>query len=153
MRRKELVARLRELYVAHQGLSSPYDKGCEWCDSRMARVMKVVDEYVAALSSGPPATRYRRGSVIRQSVPHQEHPHGARRWRVEAVEGDDYYVQALFSDGGPMHAHWNIEWCEEVTELEWQDDEIGRINIDGDCRPWPPTRKVKTKDEASAADH
>lgn len=75
--------------------------------------------------------RYKRGSVIRQSLPHPEHPTGARRWRVLGVEGNDYYVRALFSDGAPMYAHWNTEWCDAVTELEWQDDALGRIGRDG----------------------
>lgn len=152
MKRRELVARLRRLYVAHQERTFPYDKGCEWCDSRMARVMEVVDEYVAALSAGPPATRYRRGSIIRQARPHDEYPQGARRWRVHDIEGDNYFVQALFSDGSPMFAYWNIVWCEAATELERQDDEVGRIDMNGDCKPWPPVRKVKVKDDASEAD-
>lgn len=152
MKRKELVARLRRLYVAHQERTSPLDKGCEWCDSRMAQVMDVVDEYVAALSAGPPASRYRRGSIIRQAMPHDAYPQGARRWRVLGVEGDDYSVQALFSDNSPMHAYWNIAWCEAATELEWQSDELGRIDRNGDCKPWPPVRKVKAKDDTSEAD-
>lgn len=80
--------------------------------------------------------RYRRGSVIRQPVPHEEHPPGARRWRVLAVEGGDYYVRALFSDGGPQYAHWNTAWCEAATELEWQDDTVGRINREGESETW-----------------
>lgn len=92
--------------------------------------MNMVDEYVAALSPGASAIRYRRGSVIHQAVPHPEYIRGARRWRVQDVVGDDYLVQALFSDGGPMYAYWDIVQCEAVTELEWQDDEIGRIGPD-----------------------
>lgn len=129
MERLELVARLRELYVAHQGTSAfPYrHRECNWCDARLARVMEAVDEYVATLSPGAPAPRYQRGSIIRQAMPHPERPDGARRWRVWAVEGDDYLVQALFSDGSPAASYWNIEQCERVTELEWQDSVIGRV--------------------------
>jgi hypothetical protein len=86
--------------------------------------------------------RYRRGSIIRQAVPHPEYPTGAKRWRVLGVEEDDYFVCALFSDGSPTQAYWNIVWCEAVTELEWQDDVIGRIDRDGMCTTWPSkTRK------------
>lgn len=130
MNRTELEVRLRELYVAHQGGSAGLQRhrDCDWCASRMARVMVVVDEYVTTLSPGPSASRYRRGSIIRQCVPHPQHPGGARRWRVWAVEDGDYLVQALFSDGKPMVARWRIEWCEAITELEWQNDEVGRID-------------------------
>lgn len=97
-------------------------------------------------------TTYRRGSVIRQPLPHPGHPHGARRWRVLGVEGDDYYVQALFSDGGPRHAYWNIAWCEAATELEWQDDAVGRIDMDGVCQPWPSKWKAKERSESEPPD-
>lgn len=110
MDRSELAARLRVL-----------------CGSKTARVMEVVDSYTATPSPGPAAARYRRGSIIRQAVPHPEHPRGARRWRVWAVEENDYLVQALFSDSNPMVARWDTALCEEATELERQDDEIGRI--------------------------
>jgi hypothetical protein len=156
--RTELVARLRELYVAHQGGSDGLyrHRDCDWCASRMARVMAVVDEYVTALSAGPSATRYRRGSIIRQAVPHREYADGARRWHVWGVEDGDYIVQALFSDGSPMTARWPVEWCEAATELEWQDDEVGRIGKDGVCVSSPPkgrrSRKEREGDALQAAD-
>jgi hypothetical protein len=131
MKRSELIARLRELYVAHQGTSAfPYmHRACDWCDRRMARVMEAVDEYVTALSAGPPASRYRQGSIIREDVPHPEFPGGAKRWRVWDVRGEDYLVQALFSDGSPRVSLWNIGLCEAQTKLEWQDDEVGRVGL------------------------
>lgn len=130
MDRSELVARLRELYVAHKAGSDGWRKrsNCSWCDTRMARVMEAVDKYVAALSPGSPATRYRQGSIIRQAMPHGSHPSGAKRWRVWGIQGSDYLLGALFSDGSPMTSLWNVGACEAATELEWQDDETGRIS-------------------------
>ncbi len=75
--------------------------------------------------------KYRRGSVIRQPAPHRDMPGGARRWRVLGVEGGDYFVLALFSDHGPRTSLWNTAWCDAATELEWQDDAVGRIGQNG----------------------
>lgn len=77
--------------------------------------------------------KYRRGSVIRQAMPHPEYPSGARRWRVLGVEGDDYYVLALFSGNTARTALWNTQLCDTATELEWQDEVTGRIDKDGRC--------------------
>jgi hypothetical protein len=89
--------------------------------------------------------KYKRGSVIRQEIPHPEHPHGARRWRVLGVRRGDYFVYALFHDDSPRYAYWNIAWCDEVTELEWQDDAIGRIDERGQCTVLPSRRKATTR--------
>lgn len=87
--------------------------------------------------------RYRRGSVIRQAAPHPQHPSGARRWRVLDVEGSDYYVRALFSDGSPGYAYWDTDLCDAATELEWQDNETGRIDHEGRCTSWVPGREKR----------
>lgn len=51
MTRVELERQLRILYVAHQDTAvEPHTlKDCDWCDTRMAQVMKLVDTYVMDL--------------------------------------------------------------------------------------------------------
>jgi hypothetical protein len=71
---------------------------------------------------------------------------------VWAVQGEDYLVQALFSDGSPMVSLWNIELCEAQTELEWQNDEVGRLGVVNVVTVRPGERKETDGDAQEQGD-
>ncbi len=47
--RDEVRRELRQLCGAHQGPSTSWDQGCNYCDGHMAKIMAVVDRFAKAL--------------------------------------------------------------------------------------------------------
>lgn len=116
MNRDDLERELRQLCVAHQQPTSPFDKGCTYCDGRMAKIMAVVDEYIeSTMLSIPkrPRGAYWSSRQVAEFVGLKSPDH-ARTWcsrnHIEAT-----YIPPQRGKGGQKQARYPAVHVLEVA--------------------------------------
>ena len=86
MNRDELASELRKLCVAHQGGLGPVFTGkrCDQCDSKMSKIMKLVDAYAASLPVPPLMGKHEAGALL--GVSSTRVGHFANEGRIPVVQ-------------------------------------------------------------------